>query len=119
MPNCNLAALNGKDLQWMIVALDGPLSEGHRRDALLHPFGDNRIHQHRRVIDPAAKPGRQIDDVSIRGVVNPTFIANGSDSRWPYRYAHAKTHRVAPSAPISKEIERRLVNAYCSRTKMH
>jgi hypothetical protein len=27
MPNCNLAALNGKDLQWMIVALDGPLSE--------------------------------------------------------------------------------------------
>src|SRR5258705_980172 len=116
MPNCNLAALNGKDLQWMIVALDGPLSEGHRRDALLRPFGDNRIHQHRRVIDPAAKPARL---TTFPFAVNPTVIANGSDSRWPYRYSHAKTHRVAPSAPISKAIERLLVNAYCSRTQMH
>ena len=27
-------------------------------------------------------------------------MANGSDSPWPYRYAHAKTHRVVGTATI-------------------
>jgi hypothetical protein len=52
----NGAARHGKDLQRMIVALDGPLSEGHKREAILHPFGDNRIHQDLRVSRQTAKP---------------------------------------------------------------
>jgi len=40
----------------MIVALDDPPSERHKRNAVLYPFGDNRIYQYLRVICRGAKP---------------------------------------------------------------
>ena len=52
----SVAVRHGKNLQRMIIALDHPLSDRHKRNVALYPFGDHRIHQDLRVIRRAAKP---------------------------------------------------------------
>lgn len=60
------AANNYENLQSIIIALDGPRSDGCKRDTVPDMPGDNRVHQYLRVVGQTAKPRRQIDDVSDR-----------------------------------------------------
>ena len=50
------AACDRKEPQTMIVALDDPLSERHKGDAVLHLFGNSRIRQNLRIIRQVAQP---------------------------------------------------------------
>src|SRR4051812_7194461 len=67
------AASHRKNLQSTIVALDGPLPNGCKGNAILDMLGDNRIHEYLRVPCQIAKPRCQIDDVSD-GCVVEAFV---------------------------------------------
>ena len=56
MPDRRVLANHGKNLQRMIVALDGPLSDGGQRNAVPDMLGDNRVYQDLPVIGQTAKP---------------------------------------------------------------
>ena len=56
IPNRRVQAGHGKDLEIMIVALDGPLSDRGKRDAVLDMLGDNGIDQYLPIVRQAAKP---------------------------------------------------------------
>ena len=56
MPDRRVPANHGKNLEIMIVALDGPLSDRGKRDAILDVFGDNGIHQYLPIVRQTAKP---------------------------------------------------------------
>jgi hypothetical protein len=56
MPDRYIAMNDGKNLERMIVALDGASSDRCKRDAVLDLFGDDRVDQYLRVIRQSAKP---------------------------------------------------------------
>ena len=111
-----LAASNdGKDLEGTIVALDGLPSDRCQRDAIPDMSGDDRVHQYLRVLRQAAKPRRQIDDVSDRRVVETSLVAEGPDGRGSHRDADAETNGAAAGVPWMRA-GRRLLNRWIAAT---
>ena len=84
----------------LIIALDGPLSDGCKRDTVPDMPGDDRVHQYLRVRRQIAQPRRQIDDISDRRVVEAAVHSRGSDGRGSHRDAHAEAYGAATGLPV-------------------
>src|SRR4051794_13990891 len=85
--------------QRIVIAFDCPQTEGDQDNIVLDSSGQNRIDKNLPVACRIAKPRSQIDHISVRGVIGPSFITDGSDDRWSHCNADTEADLVAASAP--------------------
>ena len=99
-PSGMFALRHGKDFQCVIESLDDALSERQQGHAVLHAFGDDGVSEDLCILRQPAQPGRQVDGVSDRGVVEPALVADCPDRHRSHRDTDPKADRVAARAPF-------------------